>query len=184
MAVGWIKQGGNVEYITTAQPPDSIRMYVNRFGLDVPKLEEEDRLWIGDLYTPTLGQKPKDLDGAGSLRVADLSITIGKNLSKPPVSDLILFFDNASTLARFNDDRAWVELLLTRSIPLASSRKVTVINGVTCGVHEEWIYKTLEGAHNGIIDFKLDETGERTKNLFALRVCVMWASIHVGIISG
>lgn len=166
--VGWVEQGGSVEYVTAAQQPDGIRKRLNRFGLDVSKLENEDRVWIGDLYTPTLRQKLNDPE-AGSLKAADLSILIAKNLSKPPVLDLLLFFDNMSTLARFNDDRAWVELCLTRVIPLASSRNVTIINGITRGVHEDWIYKTLESAHDCIIDFKLDETGEQTRNMIRAR---------------
>jgi KaiC/GvpD/RAD55 family RecA-like ATPase len=62
-----------------------------------------------------------------------------------------------------------VELCLTRAIPLGPSRNVTIINGITKGVHEDWIYKTLESAHDGIIDFKLDETGEETRNMVRVR---------------
>jgi len=103
------------------------------------------------------------------LKAADLSIAIAKNLSKPPVFDLLLLFDNMSTLARFNDDRSWVELCLTRAIPLGPSRNVTIINGITKGVHEDWIYKTLESAHDGVIDFILDEAGEETINKVRVR---------------
>ena len=168
MMTGWLKQGGSVEYVTTAQRPDAIRQRLVRLGLDASELENEDRLWFGDLYTPTLRQASND-PNVGSLKVADLSIVIAKNLSKPPVLDLLLFFDNMSALARFNDDRAWVELCLTRAIPLASSRNVTIINGVTRGVHADWVYRTLESAHDGIIDFKLDETGKETMNKIRVR---------------
>jgi len=168
IAVGWLNQGASIEYVTAAQQPESIRKRLSRFGLDASKLEAEDRLWIGDLYTPTLRQKLNDPDGS-SLRVADLSIVIAKNLSKPPVLDVLLFFDNMSTLARFNDDKAWVELCLTRAIPLAASRSVTIINGITKGVHESWVYNTLESAHDGIVDFKLDDTGQQTQNMIRMR---------------
>jgi KaiC/GvpD/RAD55 family RecA-like ATPase len=50
---GWMKQGGSVEYVTTAQRRDAIRKRLIRLGLDASELENEDRLWIGDLYTPS-----------------------------------------------------------------------------------------------------------------------------------
>ncbi len=37
------------------------------------------------------------------------------------------------------------------------------------GVHSEWLYRTLEAAHDGIIDFRLDEAGEETRNLIRVR---------------
>jgi len=77
--------------------------------------------------------------------------------------------DNGSTLARFNDEKAWVELRLTRNIPSASSTKSTVIVAFIKGLHSSWAYEQLEGAADGIIDFKLEEAGEEMRNLMRIR---------------
>jgi KaiC/GvpD/RAD55 family RecA-like ATPase len=77
--------------------------------------------------------------------------------------------DNASVQARFNDEKAWIEFALTRAIPSSYSRKSTSIDGVLRGAHSEWAYRQLEAAYDGVIDFKLEEDGESTRDLIRIR---------------
>jgi KaiC/GvpD/RAD55 family RecA-like ATPase len=37
------------------------------------------------------------------------------------------------------------------------------------GVHSEWAYRQLEAAHDGVIDFRLDEAVDPPQNLIRLR---------------
>ena len=72
-------------------------------------------------------------------------------------------------MARFNDERAWVEFIVTRVFPSASHSKSTLIVGVIRGIHREWVYRQLEDAADGVIDFKIDELDEETRDVFRIR---------------
>jgi len=69
--------------------------------------------------------------------------------------------DNESTYARFNDEKAFVEFLLTRHFPSHGLRKSTGLIGILRGVHSGWVYEQLEAAVEGIIDFKLEEASDK-----------------------
>jgi len=164
IAAECVKQGGDVGYNGFVQLPDLIRSQLARLGLKVGELEGSDRLRIYDWYTPTLGRKSKEKYGIESLRVADQSIIFRlteddlKNPQEGEWPELLRIADNFSTLARFNDEKAWVEFTLTRVLPIAPVKKSTLIFGIMKGVHSEWAYKQLEGSADGIIEFRLDET--------------------------
>jgi len=78
-------------------------------------------------------------------------------------------WDNSSVLARFNDDRAWVEFLVTRIFPSAFYTKSTLIVGVIRGVHSDAVYRQLEDAADGVIDFKIEDIGEKTRDVLRIR---------------
>ena len=48
-------------------------------------------------------------------------------------------------------------------------RQITTLNGIIDGIHSDWAYKQLEVAVDGIIDFKLDESGEETRDIMRIR---------------
>lgn len=170
VAAGWLQEGGRVGYNTHAQPPDAIRAQLRRLGLDVPQLEENGKLILFDGYTVTLGQKSKEKYAIESLKVADLSIWFARDyLRASPSHDLLILVDNASVISRYNDEKAFVEFVITRAIPSARARKSTIISGFPNGVLSDWVYKQLEAAHDGIVDFKLDETGKETVDLIRIR---------------
>jgi KaiC/GvpD/RAD55 family RecA-like ATPase len=162
IAAGWLKQGGTISYFANVQPPDNIRIRLKRLGVDTEDLERENKLRIHDVFTVTLGQKSKEKYAGESVKVQDLSIQFSReDMRAPPEPDLLRIADNASTIARFNDEKAWVEFLLTRGLPAVSMQKLIGIRGITKGVHSEWAYKQLETAANGIIDFKLEEAADK-----------------------
>lgn len=178
IAAGWLKTGGRVSYNVESQPPDNIRRQLKRLGLDTDKLEKEEegierteKLRIWDWYAIQLGQKSKEKLAADSLKAADMSIQYSKvEMRRPPAPDRLVINDNASAIARFNDEKSWVELSLTRGgLAYARLRQITVIHSIMRGVHSEWAYKTLEGAAEGVIDFKLDETADPPRNLMRIR---------------
>jgi KaiC/GvpD/RAD55 family RecA-like ATPase len=171
IAAGWAKEGGSVGYNEFIQPPNNLRMQLSRIGLDVDDLERNDRLRVYDWYTPTLGRRSKEKYGIDSLKVADQSIEFRlseDDLNNPEETEWpesLRIVDNFSTLARFNDEKSWIEFMLTRVFPIGAVRKSTLIFGIMKGVHSEWAYKQLEGSADGIIEFTL----ERARDLLQIR---------------
>ena len=175
IAAGWAKQGGDVGYNGFVQSPDIVRLRLGRLGLDVDELERNDLLRMYDWYTPTLGRKSKERYGIDSLRVADQSIQFRlteDDLNTQPEAEWfesIRVADNFSTLARFNEERPWVEFMLTRVLPIGPAKKSTLVCGIMKGVHSEWAYRQLESAVDGIIDVGLDQVEGKTRDFMQIR---------------
>jgi len=168
MAAGWAKQGVDIGFV---QPPDRVRIQLTGLGLNVDELERSDRLRIHDWYTPTLGRKSLDkYGGIQSLKVADLSIQfrIMDDLNEL-WPDSLRIADNCSALARFNDEKSWMEFMLTRVFPIAPVMKLTRILGIMKGVHSEWAYRQLEGSADGVVEFKLQDTDQGTRDVMQVR---------------
>jgi len=187
IAAGWVKDGGSVSYIADSQSPDDIRSQLRKLGLAVEELERTDRLWITDLYSASIGQKSKERFAVESLKVADLSIWIGREaMSDSPAPEFLVIADNNSILDRFNPERNWVELYLTRPIPMAKPRQITQLMGFVGGIHSTWAYKQLEVAVDGIVDFKVDEVNGERKTFIGIRSMrnvhfdSRWHSLKIG----
>lgn len=171
IAAGWLRTGGRVLYGVTSQSPSKFRLKLSRQGLNTEELERNDRLRIFDWYSATLGRKSEEKFPVDSLKVADLSIWWSKaRLSGPPETENLGIVDDLSILDRFNDEKNWVEFVLTRIVPTTQMRKETGIRGVMNGVCKDSVYRRLEGGHDGIIDVRLDESGESPANLVRVRV--------------
>jgi KaiC/GvpD/RAD55 family RecA-like ATPase len=178
IAAAWLKDGGTLSYRVAVQPPDNIRLQLNKLGLNAEELEGNSRLVLWDWYMATLGRKSKEKFVVESLKAADLSIWYSKYLlaETGPAAvgwrlgpDVLRIADDTSCLARFNDEKSWVELVVARASPSASLMKSTRIAGVMSGSHSEWAYKQLEAAADGIIDFKLEEADGEARNYMRLR---------------
>jgi len=170
IAAGWLKTGGSVSYIAQSQSPDDIRLQLRQLGIAVEELEQKDRFWITDLYTLSVGQKSKERFVPESLKVSDLSIWIAREaMADSAAPEFLVIADNSSVLDRFNDEKNWIELYLTRPIPMAKPRQITQLIGLMDGIHSNWAYKQLEAAVDGIVDFKVEEVGEKTRDLMRIR---------------
>ena len=176
IAAGFLKQNGKVSYTTWIQPPARLRSALNRLGIDCARLEtgpqQNELLRIWDYYTPTLGQKSNEKLNVSSLKVPDLSIFFSRDstgMRGPTIPDRLRMDDNHSVLARFNEEKSWVEFVITRVLPIASLRETTLISGFMKGVHSEWAISQLEGACDGVIDFKLEEDSKITRDLMRIR---------------
>lgn len=170
IAAGWLKTGGSVSYIAQSQSPNDIRAQLRELGVGTEELEQNDRLWITDFYTISLGQKSKEKFAPESLKVSDLSLWIAREaMVDSPAPEFLVVADNLSVLDRFNDERNWVEMFLSRPIPMSKSRKITQLMGILNGVHSNWTYKQLESAVEGIIDFKVEDQGEETRDVMRIR---------------
>lgn len=179
MAAEWLKGGGVVTYGVSTQPPDNVRTQLARLGVDVKDLEANDKLRVFDWYTATLGRKSNEKYAFYSLKAADLSVLHAKylmateggiDLTLPsPSPDWLRILDDVSCLARFNEEKSWVEFVRTRLIPIASLWKSTGIGGIIRGIHSEGTYKNLEAACDGVIEVKQDETTGEARNLMRIR---------------
>ncbi len=170
IAAGWLKTGGRFSYVTYSHSPDDVRSQLQQLGLKTEELEQNDRLWITDFHHPSLGQKSTERFTVESLKVADVSLWVAREgVIEAQAPDFLAINDNISILDRFNAERNWVEVYLTRPIPMAKSRQVTQIVGIMAGVHSEWAYKQLEAAADGIIDFKVEDVHEETQDLMRIR---------------
>jgi KaiC/GvpD/RAD55 family RecA-like ATPase len=170
IAAGWLKQGGKVSYNAAAQSPDDVRSVLTRLGVNFEEHEKEDKLRIWDFYTASLGKRSNEKYAYDSLKAADLSLRIAKeDMHEDPHPEWLRVIDNSSTWYRFNDEKAMMEVELARFIPSFKLRKSTAIRAIMKDVHSNWVYQQLEGAHDGIIDFKLDETSDPAQNLIRIR---------------
>lgn len=123
---------------------------------------------IQDWYTATLGLKSNETYSQESLKAADLNIVFSRQVMRePPDPNWLRIADNLSTFDRFNDERSWVEFLLTRNFPAQKFRKSTNLGGLVRGVHNDSVY--TQAAADGIIDFKLEEAAEETRTMIRIR---------------
>jgi KaiC/GvpD/RAD55 family RecA-like ATPase len=174
IAAGWLKQGGRVSYNAYLRSPENVRSKLSRAGLNVETLEAEDKLRIWDWYTTTLGKKSNEKFAYDSLKVADLSIRFAQLGPSYQLAGWIRINDNISTIARFNDEKAWIEFLLTRAFPgVTSAGKTTTLLAILKGVHSNSAYEQLEAASDGVIDFRLEEVtdkvGEQATTIIRIR---------------
>ena len=172
IAAGWLKSGGKVSYIVHTHPPDEVRERLTRLGLNPEALEETDRLWITDMYTAgVIGQKSNEKFAVDSLKVADLSIWMGKEVThEPPAPEFLIIDDNTSIIDRFNEEKNWIELMLSRVFPMAKRRHITQFTSILAdGVHSKWTYKQLEAAVDGVVDFKLEDRNNAAVSLIRVR---------------
>jgi KaiC/GvpD/RAD55 family RecA-like ATPase len=170
IAAGWLKTGGSVSYIAQSQSPNDIRAQLHTLGVETEGLEQNDRLWITDFYAGSLGQKSKEKFAPESLKVSDLSLWIARDaMVDSPSPEALVLADNISVLDRFNDEKNWVEMFLTRPIPMSKTRQITQLMGILSGVHSSWAYKQLESAVEGIIDFRVEDQGEETRDVMRIR---------------
>jgi KaiC/GvpD/RAD55 family RecA-like ATPase len=169
ITAGWIKSGGVASCTICGQPPVSVRSNLKRLGLNVEELERNDRLRIWDWYTCTLGRKSKERLSVDSLKVADMSIEMRSSMEGPPRPEYLRIMDNFSNMARFNDEKAWVEYALTRGFPSSPMTQSTTIEGIISNLHSNWVYRNFEAAVDGIIDVKLDEASNPARNLIRIR---------------
>lgn len=165
-----MKSGGRANYDTSTQQPDDVRARLRRVGLEPEKLENDGKLTITDWYTATLGQKSKEKYAGESLKVADQSIHWSQMVMRgEPEPDMLRMEDDESTYYRFADEKAFMEFTLTRMIPAVKLRKQIGLYPLMRGVHSEWVYRRWEGVSDAVIDFKLDEVSDPSRNLMRIR---------------
>ncbi len=169
IATGWVQSGGVARYSVITQPPDKVRSKFRRLGMDPSELEQKSKLVIYDYYAASLGQQSKENHPIPSLNIADLSIQVARSIRQFPLGheDLRLH-EKYSVISRFNDEKTWVDFVLNRPMARTHVSGSSMVLGVMAGFHSDRAYKALEVGASGVIDFKLDETGEVVTNLIRI----------------
>jgi len=100
---------------------------------------------------------------------------------------MLAITDSQGVLERFNDDKAWLEIVLTRFITGRKSRSQIAIRGIANGLHNDSVYRQLEAAADGVIDFKLEETANgvtrdvmRIRNMRNQHFIRGWQTLRIG----
>ena len=172
IAAEWLRTGGRVHYNVCVQPAANVRSQLNQRGLKVEELERQDALRIYDWYSLMLGRKSSEPYAPSSLKLSELSPTYSSWMKADELGETantLRVIDNASSTARFNDEKIWVEFILTRQFPRGPIWKATLIDPIVRGLRSEWVYRALEAGADGIIDLKLEESGEEIQNLIRIR---------------
>lgn len=173
MAAGWLRELGKVRYMVATQPADNVRLRLGRLGVDTQDIENEERLIIRDFYSATLGMKSKEKHATDSLKVHEWSPSFAQELKDAELAllwtDTLRIADDYSYLDRFNAERIWVEYIVNRVVPQGRHTGARNLSGFMKDAHSTWAYRTLEVAHDGIIDFKIDELSDPPKNLMRIR---------------
>ena len=193
VAARFCETGHNVGYLAMSRTPARVRQNLMELGLDVPHAEKAGVLAIEDWYSASLTGGRIDHSGRGtrlfeltetglrvlSLKVADLSVEWYKSSKEgpQPLYDIVDFWppgaliivESFSTLLRFNEERAFVEWMESRVNPAERERKSINIQGFVRGIHSDRLYKHMEDASDGVIDVKVVERDEGTKNLLRVR---------------
>jgi KaiC/GvpD/RAD55 family RecA-like ATPase len=52
---------------------------------------------------------------------------------------------------------------------MAKPRQITQLIAFISGIHSPWAYKQLEAVADGIVDFKVEEGAEETRDLMRIR---------------
>jgi len=170
IAAGWLRQGGKISYNTYTEAPNDVRSKLRRLGVDVELIEKEGGLRIWDWYTLTLGLKSVEKYSFESLKVNDLNIYFSRQIMRdPPDPNWLRLVDNMSPLSRFNDERSWLEFTLTRGFPSSKMRKSTNLVSFVRGLHGDHVYKQLEAAVDGVIEFTVDEVEGETRTMIRIR---------------
>ena len=170
MAAGWLHEGRRVGYTAIGQSPAKVRSRLKRYNVAAEQLEKDEKLAILDAYSATLGKKSVETYNAESLKVQDLSIIFSQVVMKlQHEPQLLRIIDNGSVLARYNDEKSFVEFVVSRVIPVAPAIESSAVIGIISGLHSEWVYKNIEASVDGIIDFRLDEAEGELRDLIRIR---------------
>jgi KaiC/GvpD/RAD55 family RecA-like ATPase len=193
VAARFCEAGHNVGYLAMSRTPARVRHNLMELGVDVPHAEKAGLLAIEDWYSASLtggridrsGRSTRIFESTGtglrllSLKVADLSVEWLKSSKEgpQPLYDVVDFWppgsliivESFSTLLRFNEERAFVEWMESRVNPSERERRSITMQGFVRGIHSDKLYKHMEDASDGVIDIKVVERDEETKNLMRVR---------------
>ena len=91
-----------------------------------------------------MSRKSKERFAVESLKAADLSLWMAKEVThEPPAPEFLVIADNSSVLDRFNAEKNWIELYLTRMVPMGRPRQITQLIPFVSGIDSAWAYKQL-----------------------------------------
>ena len=190
ITAGYLRAGGRVSYTAMLGSPESVRERLLALGVDVSAVSSEGRLALDDWYSATLtGGRLEEggpsmfeaIEGghrARSLKISDLSVQYLKDMKQGsefgdafetwPPSALSLA-ESSSQLLRFNEEKPYLEWVISRLNPNCRRAKRIFFVGFVRGIHSDSFYKRLESDVDGVVDLRVMERDGGWKNFLCVR---------------
>ena len=180
-------------YLSMARSPEDFKEALSDLGVDIHSAENSGRLVVEDWYSATLtGGRLASATNQGSLfepirgglrtrslKIADLSVEWLKTSKSGPdkIHDIVDYWptgsmvvvESFSSILRFNEEKAFVEWMESRVIPEERKGKRITLQGFVRGIHNEWLYKRMENASDGVIEIRVMERDDEAKNYIRIR---------------
>ncbi len=158
ITAGYLRAGGRVGYEAQLGSPETVKENLLALGVDVSAATSERRFNLDDWYSATLTGGRLEEGGPSviepieggfrvrSLKVADLSVQWLKDVKQgfqpwdvvetwPPGALGVM--ESMSQMLRFNEEKPYLEYLISRFIPNERRAKRIDLAGVLHGVHTE-----------------------------------------------
>ena len=188
----FFRKNRHVGYLAMVRPVEDVERWLTALGVDFAPAVQSGHFVIEDWYSATLsGGQLGSIDQkspifertssglrARSLKVNDLSVEwLKSSKAGPQIYDIIdnwpagslVIAESFSGMLRFNEEKPFVEWIEARVNPGERKRRGITIQGLVRGLHSDWLYKRMESASDGIIDIRVMERGEESKNLLRFR---------------
>jgi len=181
IAVQALRKGIRVDFHAFHRSPSHVREVLTKFGLDVPRLQDEDALRIIDSYTLQTGlgapEKPKGADelfnvAAVSVKLSEWPLPAKEQFDQgiPESEKRRLHIDDDLTIiTRYNKEEEILDFWRTRVIPLFRARESILVNALEVGVVSDRFIKQFEALSDGIIDFSSREEEGRVRHYVRMR---------------
>jgi KaiC/GvpD/RAD55 family RecA-like ATPase len=179
-----LKTGLRTHYHTFMRTPGEVREGFQRLGIDLKRLEGEDRFRLIDSCTGLTGlpiqpesrDVTKRLVGSASLNdpswLESFTANIVTLLEKgAPETDKrwLHIDDNTSIFNRYFKEQDVLNIFHTRVFPLTRLLELSAFHSVVAGVWSDSFYKQFEAQCDGVIDFKAEEDDGQLENYVRVR---------------
>jgi KaiC/GvpD/RAD55 family RecA-like ATPase len=176
-----LKDGIGVHYHTFIRSPKEVTTALARLGLETDKLQASGLFKIIDSYTVQVGlgssEVSRDSPVIGtvtqSLKLADWSIGFAKEMKEGTgyVAErkVLHVDDSTSVLLQYNDERTFLDVWRTRALPHTRVSGQLFIYALLIGAGSNSLYKQLESLSDGIVDFRIQDTGGQIEHLMRVR---------------
>lgn len=183
MASSALRTGARTEYHTYMHPPQEVREFLTRLGLDVIDLEQKDQLRILDTYDVMTGlakaETPEGMRRKGREAYEHQSFDLNHwssrvvKIIRDGVADdekqWLHIDDNTSTMCHYTDEKLMIDIWRTRIIPYAKMRSLAMFHSVMMGIASDSFYKQFESLCDGIIEFKNRDDGSQVEHFARVR---------------
>lgn len=183
-----LRKGMKVDYHTFTHVPGDIRSSLEKLGLDLKTLEENDSFRIVDSYTIQTGIGEPEKTGrpfpgytadVSSVNMDDWTKADIKDAGEPVrESDKRRFHidDDTSILVQYNGEAKVVSHFRTQTVPFARRREMSSLHSVLRGVYSDSFYAQFESFCDGVIEFKAEDSSQGL--VHSMRIRAMRGTPH------
>lgn len=177
-----VRAGIGTDYHTFQRAPNEIRKHLERFELNVKRLEQDGSFRILDSYTGQTGLgypeagtiTPREQEQAvrQSVKLSDWSISMAREIKAGILEEnkkRLHIDDNTGVLLQYNEEKVMIDLWRTRVIPFIRACEVVALNSLVKGVASDTFHRQFESLCDGIIDFRSEEREDTIRHYVRVR---------------